>query len=113
MGAFQAMPRGSKPGERRGGRKPGVPNKKSAERIAMATATGMLPHEFLLAVARGEPVGDHIPTFDQRVDAAKAAAPYYAPRLAAVDAQHSGPDGGAIPVSLEVSFVDPEGDDEG
>lgn len=107
------MPRGSKPGERRGGRKPGVPNKKNAERIARAEASGMLPHEFLLAVTRGEQIGDHTPTFDERLEAAKAAAPYYAPRLAAIDAQHSGPDGGPIPLSLEVSFVEPEGDDEG
>jgi len=41
-------------------------------------ASKLLPHEVLLAVARGEMIADHIPTFDERVEAAKAAAPYFA-----------------------------------
>ena len=45
----------------------------------------MLPHEFLLAVCRGEMVGGVTPSFEQRLDAAKAAAPFFAPKLAAVD----------------------------
>jgi len=36
--------------------------------------TGELPHEFLLRVARGEEIDGHIPTFAERIDAAKAAA---------------------------------------
>lgn len=43
----------------------------------------MLPHEFLAAVARGEMIDGHLPSFDERLDAAKAAAPFYAPKLAA------------------------------
>ena len=47
-----------------------------------AVATGELPHEFLLRVSRGELIGNHVPTFEERIDAAKAASPYYQPRLA-------------------------------
>ena len=68
----------------------------------------MLPHEFLWRIGRGEPItlritkkkyynfgpraGDfketiveemeYYPTFDERLEAAKIAAPYYAPKLA-------------------------------
>jgi hypothetical protein len=71
-----------------------------------AMASGILPHEFLLAVARGErikqlvPVGTQtidgveeqlfaerwlVPDFEKRMDAAKAAAPYYAPKISTVE----------------------------
>ena len=43
-------------------------------------ASDLLPHEVLLAVARGEMIADHVPTFEERVEAAKAAAPYFAPK---------------------------------
>jgi hypothetical protein len=43
-----------------------------------------LPHEILLAIARGEPLDGHKPTFAERMDAAKAAAPYYGARLSSV-----------------------------
>jgi len=49
-----------------------------------AAATGELPHEFLLRVSRGEEVDGHKPSFSERVDAAKVAAPYFAPRLASM-----------------------------
>ena len=70
-----------------------------------AMATGLLPHEWLLKVSRGEPieqkrwkvtydklgnektrelvVEEYYADFATRVDAAKAAAPFYAPKLAA------------------------------
>lgn len=76
----------------------------SAKARAEAAATGLLPHEWLLMVARGEPIkqrrlqisvdkkGKEVsrewieeeiyPDFPTRVDAAKAAAPFYAPKLA-------------------------------
>lgn len=73
------------------GRKPGAPNKRTADTIAKAEATGLLPHEFLLAVTRGETIDGHTPTFDERKDAAKAAAPYFAPKLASLE--HAGPNG--------------------
>ena len=55
-----------------------------------AREKGLLPHEFLLAVTRGEPIRDKDgtetkPTMAQRMEAAKAAAPYYAPRMATVE----------------------------
>lgn len=91
--------------ERRG---PGRPRGKSSvlteKARAEAKLSGLLPHEWLLKVARGEPVmqarsinivnkkgaviGQEIvieevyADFATRVEAAKAAAPYYAPRLA-------------------------------
>ena len=70
-----------------------------------AKATGLLPHEWLLKVMRGEAIPHTIatevkdddgkvigyteetrnvyPSMDMRQDAAKAAAPFYAPKLAA------------------------------
>jgi len=77
-------------GRREGaGRKPGSVNKISQHAREEAAKTGELPHEFLLRVARGEKIDDHSPEFAERVDAAKAAAPYFAPRFSAttVDAR--------------------------
>lgn len=90
----------------------GQPNKISRRARAEAAGQGLLPHEWLLKVTRGEPVEqkehepvldasgvpkldkynkpvmmlvtrDYYATFSERLDAAKSAAPYYAPRLAA------------------------------
>jgi hypothetical protein len=69
---------GARPGA---GRKPGQPNKKKAAEIARAARKGMLPHEFLAAVARGETIDGHTPTFDERVAAAAQAAPYFAAKM--------------------------------
>ena len=83
-----------------------------AKAIASAKETGLLPHEILLNIARGLPVKihnlvityhgkssgpqlqgkeksrewieeDYYPTFPEILDAVKAAAPYFAPKLAA------------------------------
>jgi hypothetical protein len=90
---------------RGGGRKLGSVNRLAKDAIVAAKETGMLPHEWLLGVARGDSVeqkrwkiqydketGEEIsrelitetiyPEFPVRMDAAKAAAPFYAPRLA-------------------------------
>jgi hypothetical protein len=64
-----------------GGRKAGTPNKRTQELIDNAEGAGLLPHELLAAVARGEEIDGVVPTFEQRIDAAKACAPYFAPRL--------------------------------
>jgi hypothetical protein len=64
------------------GRKPGAVNKITQRAREAAARTGELPHEFLLRISRGEEIDGHTPEFAERVDAAKAAAPYYAPRLA-------------------------------
>lgn len=93
-----------------GGARPGSGRKKGTLAIVTAKArgaamlTGLLPHEWLLKVSRGEPVlqrswriktdknGKELSRvlveeqfyadFPMRVDAAKAAAPFYAPKLA-------------------------------
>lgn len=95
---------GKRPGA---GRKPSSVNRMSQKAREKAAETGQLPHEFLLAVSRGELIGDYQPTFEDRLDAAKAAAPYYAPKLSSVEA--TGKDGGPIALSgIAVTFVKPD-----
>src|ERR1700686_2610680 len=69
------MPRGSRPGERRGGRQRGTPNKQTALRnaaISAANATSSSsPLDFLLRLMR-----DPNLTLDLRVDLATTAAPF-------------------------------------
>lgn len=83
------MPRGSAPGERRGGRAPGTLNKATVERrlraqagLEAARTTGVMPLDIMLTVAAGGPEADKIS--DRQLQAAIAAAPYVHPRLAAV-----------------------------
>lgn len=45
--------------------------------------TGEFPHEILLRICQGRRIGKYRPTRKDRLRAAKAAAPYYAPRLRA------------------------------
>jgi len=92
---------GAQPGS---GRPKGAVSKVTAKAREAAMETGLLPHEWLLKVSRGEPIeqkrwkiiydkqgnekGRELITeevyadFPTRIDAAKAASPYYAPRLA-------------------------------
>ncbi len=69
------MPRGSKPGERRGGRQRGTPNKTTALTNAAMTAAAadpnLLPLDFLLGVMRDPNVQPDI-----RIKAALGAAPF-------------------------------------
>ena len=69
------MPRGSKPGERRGGRQPGTPNKKTAlVNAAFDAATSnpdLSPLDFLLGVMRDASLPP-----DWRIKAAQSALPY-------------------------------------
>lgn len=65
------------------GRKPGSINRMTQKAREEAAKTGELPHEFLLRVSRGEKVGDYEPTFAERIDAAKACAQFFAPKLTA------------------------------
>jgi len=96
-------------GSKKGAKKnPASKTKIKAKAKEMAKATGELPHEWLLKIAEGHIVKqkqlvitlyksgpnkgeeksrewidrDYYPTFHERVDAAKAAAPFYAPKLA-------------------------------
>src|SRR4051794_26831487 len=73
------MPRGSKPGERRGGRQRGTPNKKTAlNRVAVAAAAlnpDVTPLEFLLGIMRDPNVSPEL-----RIKVAQAAAPFVHPK---------------------------------
>ena len=87
------MPRGSRPGERRGGRKKGTPNKKTAELQARVAAEGITPLEVMVGAMRA------LWAKNEAVAAAaiaKDAAPYLHPRLASVE--YSGPYPGPIQV---------------
>ena len=68
---------GSRPGA---GRKPGAPNKATQERQKAVAESGMTPLDYLLSVMRDTEMDT-----DGRLEAAKAAAPYVHPRLAAVE----------------------------
>lgn len=102
---------GARPGA---GRKPGSATKKTREIADKAAAEGVTPLEYMLQVMRDEPrsdlePGDQLKATMLRFEAAKAAAPYVHPRLAAIE--HTGADGGAIQhgVVLEVVGVPPQG----
>jgi hypothetical protein len=87
-------------GARKGaGRKPGAATRKTREIADAATAEGITPLEFMLHVMRSEPIEGLEPQHqlkaqEMRFEAAKAAAPYMHPRLAAIE--HTGKDGGAL-----------------
>jgi hypothetical protein len=68
---------GARPGA---GRKAGTPNKASDARQARIAAEGKTPLDFMLEVMR-----DETKEFSQRLDMAKAAAPYVHPRLSSVE----------------------------
>lgn len=86
------------------GRKKGAANKASIARQKAVADSGLTPLDYLLGVMRREEE-----TAERRMDAAKAAAPYVHPRLAAVE--HAGPNGGPIQFSkIERVIVDPAED---
>ncbi len=100
---------GARPGS---GRKKGSATVKTREIADKAAEQGITPLEFMLQVMRQEPLADLDPsdalkTTVMRFEAAKAAAPYIHPRLAAVE--HTGANGGPIDHSLEVAFVGASG----
>ncbi|MBB4017367.1 hypothetical protein GGR16_002396 [Chelatococcus caeni] len=76
-------------GFKTGGRKKGVPNKVTLKREAEIKASGLTPLDYMLQLLRN-PKNPR----DVRFEAAKAAAPYVHPKLAAIE--HSGPGGGPI-----------------
>lgn len=92
----------AKGGARQGaGRKRGGKNAKSAEIAQKAAAAGLTPLEYMLDILRGKPpegadVVQILAYESMRFEAAKAAAPYVHPRLAAVE--HSGKDGGPLEI---------------
>ncbi len=96
-------------GRRKGaGRKKGAATKRTQELVERATASGVTPLEFMLQVMRGEPPEGATPSeiiafVGLRFEAAKAAAPYVHPRLAAVE--HTGKDGGPLQAQVDIRFV--------
>lgn len=114
--------------KRKTGRPPGTINKTSAAAITKAAETGLLPHEILLAFARGEmfiertvnPVTKEVveheryPDGSMRLTAANMAAPYFAPKLAQV--QHKGSiarTADAVSDDELIKVALPTGDDDG
>ena len=67
------------------GRKPGSPNKKTAELQRKIAAEGITPLEYMLQVLRSKNSNKL-----EKLDAAKAAAPYLHPRLSSVDMSTKG-----------------------
>ena len=86
---------GARPGA---GRKPGVPNKRTAEKTAEIEASGLTPLDYMLRILR-----DELADTDARMDAAKAAAPYVHAKLASVE--HKGDGGGPLVLEI-VRFAD-------
>lgn len=62
-----------------GGSRKGRPNKATARREAIISAAGASPLDYLLSIMRNEGIDRR-----ERMDAAKAAAPYVHPRLAQI-----------------------------
>lgn len=86
-------------GIKTGGRKKGSTNKATAKKAAEIAESGLTPLDYMLSLLRNEPPEDadlqqKIAMSAMRFEAAKAAAPYVHPRLAAVE--HTGKDGGPI-----------------
>ena len=76
--------RGSSPGERRGGRRKGTPNRATAAKAAEIAASGMTPLDYMISVMRDETAAR-----PERLEAAAKAAPYVHPRLSAIE--YTGP----------------------
>ncbi len=83
-----------------GGRKAGVRNKKNQKLIDAAAASGEMPAEYMLRNMRDKKVSQK-----RRDEMAKAAAPYFHPRLTSVE--HGGKDGGPIEGKMTIEFVYP------
>lgn len=108
----------SNPGSGRGGRrsgagrKPGSATKRTREIADKAAATGVTPLEYMLDIMR-KPSRSRDPRVRAahealRFEAAKAAAPYIHPRLAATE--HSGPDGKDL--GIPVLIIESDDDED-
>lgn len=91
------MPRGAKPGERRGGRGKGTPNKRTLAQKEALQASGLTPLDHMLTVLR-----DPNAPAERRDAMAKAAAPYCHRALKAVE--HTGEAGGPIQYKVTLDF---------
>lgn len=98
----------SKGGKRAGaGRKAGAVTKRTREIADAAMSDGITPLEYMLEVMRKEPnpmlePKDELAAIGLRFEAAKAAAPYMHPRLAAIE--HTGGDGAPLMPPI-INFV--------
>lgn len=88
-------------GKKTGGRRKGTPNKATTDKAREIAASGLTPLDYMVKLYR-----DPGQKLEIRLDAAKAAAPYVHPRLAAVE--HTGKDGGPIEVKrIQRVIIDP------
>ena len=91
------------------GRKPGVPNKRTAKIQAEVEATGITPLDYMLSIMRMSDVppdaelNQIIALTTLRFEAAKAAAPYVHPKLSSIDVTGAGKNGEHL-VSVTVGF---------
>ena len=105
---------GGRGGRREGaGRKPGSVTKRTREIAEKAAQEGITPLEYMLQVMRTPPEKTapaevQVEGMRLRFEAAKAAAPYMHPRLAAVE--HTGPDGGPVQTVTRIELVDMDDD---
>jgi hypothetical protein len=98
--------RGSKPGERRGGRQKGTRNHKNAALVAAVEASGITPLDVMLltmraAWAEAEKIDDPLASLQLKamaVDTAHKAAPYVHAKLANIEL--NGKDGGPLTVKV-------------
>jgi hypothetical protein len=96
-------------GSRKGaGRKAGSATKKTREIADRAAEDGITPLEYMLQVMRSEldpelEPRDRLQAASMRFEAAKAAAPYMHPRLAAIE--HTGKDGAPMETVNRVELV--------
>lgn len=93
-----SIPTVEKTRKKTGGRKAGVPNKRTTEFKAALAAAGITPLEYMLKVMRDTKVDPK-----RRDAAAAAAAPYMHAKLASVE--HSGKGGGAIITDSTIQIV--------
>jgi hypothetical protein len=93
---------GSKPGERRGGRQRGTPNKVNALKRAEIAASGELPLDYMLRIMRDETVDP-----ERRDHMAKAAAPFLHAKLPAVS-QHDETEKAPMVTIVRLSDLPPD-----
>jgi len=86
-------------GARKGaGRKAGAATQRTREIADAAASSGITPLEYLLSVMRDVNTEQR-----ERLAAAQSAAPYIHPKLSSVE--HSGPNGGDIPVASRITLA--------
>ena len=92
------MPRGSKPGERRGGRKAGTPNRATIEvKSAAQQYTGEAVQTIYNLMRDGESEQIRLAAAKELIDRGHGKAPQ--------SVEHTGEGGGPIKASIEVAFV--------